>query len=498
MRLKWLVSFAPALVLCWSVLCWSAAAWSFHSEPFTPEHRLSGIGVDRASMTAAILEARTQRMIESETFTILREPESLAGAERICGPKLQKLFTSAAAQSGFPSATLAAISYLESFGNPKAESPAGPKGIMQFSEATARSAGLRIIRATKYQRVITTQQVRNRRGKLVTRKVRTKVPYTVTVRDERLLPERAIPAAARYLARLTNKFGRQDWAVFAYHCGEGCVEELQPMAEKLAKYGDTVSVASMFFAASPADHRELYEALQFHMQRDYSPTYWFRVMRAQQLLQMYEKDPAEFKQIYADYRNDANPSRRADHRLVVWLKAEDLAYRTGDDLRRAQGKELVQVLEDPDYFGFSFQPGASIPGDQAGRELYHQATPATAGTLVYISYETRRLFEAAKPKDEKFIPLDVTELVNSVDQEKRREPGSELPAHCTGQVFDIATENLPPTELECLNFILNEIGWDGYLSFVLENGETLHIGCSPSSREFFTEVYLEAVAAAKT
>ncbi len=492
MRTKWLVT--SALVL----LGWSATAGSSRSDIFAPEHRLSGIGVDRAEITAATLETRTQRMIESETFTILREPESLAGAERICGPKLQKLFAAAGAQSGFPASTLAAISYLESFGNPKAESPAGPKGIMQFSEATARAAGLRIIRATKYQRVIATQQVRTRRGKLVTRKVKTRVAYTVTVRDERFLPERAIPAAANYLARLTNKFGRQDWAVFAYHCGEGCVEELQPMAEKLAKYGDAVSVASMFFAASPANHKELYDALQFHMQRDYSPTYWFRVMRAEQLLRMYQSDPAEFKQLYVDYRNDANPSRRADHRLVVWLKAEDLAYRTDGDLRRAQGKDLVQVLEDPDYFGFSFQPGAAIPSDQALRDLYHQATPSTAGTLVYIAYETRRLFEAAKGKDEKFIPLEVTELVNSVEQEKRREPGSELPAHCTGQVFDISTANLPPTERKCLEFILNEIGWDGYLSFVLENGDTMHIGCSPSSREFFTEVYQEAVAASKT
>ena len=35
------------------------------------------------------------------------------------------------------------------------------------------------------------------------------------------------------------------------------------------------TVAGMFFAASPAFHRDLYEAIQRHMQRDYSPTYWF-------------------------------------------------------------------------------------------------------------------------------------------------------------------------------------------------------------------------------
>ena len=45
---------------------------------FTPEHRLSGVGVDRAEMTPRVLDDRTDRMIESETFAILREPHGVA------------------------------------------------------------------------------------------------------------------------------------------------------------------------------------------------------------------------------------------------------------------------------------------------------------------------------------------------------------------------------------------------------------------------------------
>ena len=40
----------------------------------------------------------------------------------------------------------------------------------------------------------------------------------------------------------------------------------------------------MFFLGSPSYNRDLYEAVSRHMLRDYSPTYWFRIMRAQQLL----------------------------------------------------------------------------------------------------------------------------------------------------------------------------------------------------------------------
>ena len=127
------------------------------------------------------------------------------------------------------------------------------------------------------------------------------------------------------------------------------------------------------------------------------------------------------------------------------------------------------------------------------RKLYEQASPSTLGTLVYIAFETRRLFEATRPKDEKFVPLVVTELVSTLDQEKRPERGSDVPVHCTGQVFDLSTASLPPGERECLNFVLDEIGWDGYLGFIQDSGDTMHIGCSLASRDFFAQVYQDAV-----
>ena len=40
--------------------------------------------------------------------------------------------------------------------------------------------------------------------------------------------------------------------------------------------------------------------------------------------------------------------------------------------------------------------------------------------------------------------------------------------------------------------MLNDLGWDGYLGFVDEGRSSLHIGSSPSAREFFTAVYEEA------
>jgi hypothetical protein len=481
---RWLVTGTLAtLALCSSTALFAAF------EYFTPQHQLSGIGAGRATMTPELLRARTDRMIQSQTFTIMREPNSTLGAERITGPRLSPIFRRAAAESGWPASLLEAIAYLESGGDTQAVSPAGPRGLMQFSEATARAAGLRIVRVTRFKIVNSRQRVHLKSGRTVYRNVRRKTPYTVTIRDDRLNPERAAPAAARYLARLETKFGGRDWAIFAYHCGEGCVSDLLPLTQA-AVHHPQPAVAEMFFAASPARSTELYQALEREMQRDYSPTYWFRVKRAEQLLALYQSDPAAFRELAEDYQNPIHPQRRAADRLMIWLKSLDIFYQSAEELRLASGKSLERALDDPRFFGFSLP---EIGG--AERELYLQDSPAAIGALLYVAFETRRLFEDLKPKGERFVPLQVAELVSTAD--RPAEAGTllvdpEFPEHSTGQVFDIDRSNLPRGERECLNFTLDDMGWGGYLGFIQVTGDTVHIGFAPSSREFFTAVFTEA------
>src|ERR1700679_1625490 len=102
-------------------------------------------------MSADVLSARTDRMIQSQTFTIMRDPRAAAGAERITGARLAPIFRRAADESGWPASLIFAGAFLGSWGGGQAPSPAGPRGIMQFSEATARAAGLRIVRTTRFQ-----------------------------------------------------------------------------------------------------------------------------------------------------------------------------------------------------------------------------------------------------------------------------------------------------------------------------------------------------------
>jgi len=457
---------------------------------FVPAHRVSGIGVARDDLSDDLLSVRTDLMIQSQTFGILRDPLAVAGAKRITSPKLQSLFREASRRSGWPVSLIEAISYLESWGEAKAESPAGPKGIMQISAATARSMGLRVEVITRYRTTRERVQIAGAKGKKPKYKTVTrKTPYIVGVRDDRLIPERAIPAAAVYLAGLERKFGGRDWAVFAYHCGAGCVAEMQELTRRARGIPkDQLTVARMFFSANPAWNRELYEAIQQQMQRDFSPTYYFRIMRAEQLLALYRRNPETFVSLADQYRSDFVATGRAPHRLSVWLKRDDLVFRSCDDLRADGGKRLAKALDRPNYYGYRLNVSPDSPTDL---QYFSAASPSALGTLTYVAFETRRLHEAMNRKGEKFQPLLVTSLVEPQDG-RRLVSQKEGLYHCSGQVFDIDYSALPPGELECLRFVLSDLGWDGYLGFVEDGRDNLHIGCSPTSRDFFATVFQEA------
>src|SRR5260221_4624504 len=175
-------------------LCLATADGAGGDDYFAPRHRISGIGVERDHVSLDVLDVRADRMIESQTFAILRDPEALPGAKRITGSaKLQSLFRAAGALSGLPQTIIEAIAYLESWGEPRAESPAGPRGIMQISAATARAMGLKVILVTRYRMTREKVVSRTASGAPRSRLVSRRTPYSVTIRDDRLSPDRAIP-----------------------------------------------------------------------------------------------------------------------------------------------------------------------------------------------------------------------------------------------------------------------------------------------------------------
>ena len=449
---------------------------------FVPSHVLPGIGASRQEITDEELALRTEALIQSQTFGIMREGQATAGAERIFSPGLQRLFHDAERRSGFPASVLQAMTYLESWGYAKAESPTGPRGILQMSETTARRMGLRVSYAVRHRTVKTKVATHDKHGKVVYRTVRHKETYTVALRDDRLKPEKAVPAAAMYLAGMERHYGGRDWAIWAYHCGEGCVSEILALARDAnGPAASLPSVAKVFFGCTPAWNRNLFEALRTHMGRDYSPTYWFRVMRAEQLLRIYQEDPPEFRDLVDQYKYRPDMAQRAPDRLALWLRSRDLIYENYEMLRGGPGGQLVGAPDDPAFFGYHV----------AAPVL--DAFPSTIGTLAYIAFETRRLFESMRLGVD-FVPLEVTALAvppNADNQSGSAPQGDRVAEHASGQVFDIALAGLPGAERECLQFVLDDLGWNGDLGFIEDpsSGQTMHIGCAPRARDLFAKVY---------
>jgi hypothetical protein len=363
---------------------------------------------------------------------------------------------------------------------------------MQISAATARSMGLRVVVSTRYR--VTRERVqlaaatkgRKARYKYITHRT----PYIVTSRDDRMVPDRAIPAAARYLAGMEKKFGGRDWAIFAYHCGQGCVGEMMDLTRKARGIpADEITVPRMFFSCSPVWNRDLYQAILSQMQRDWSPTYYFRIMRAQQLLAVYRSNPDEFARLADQYRGDFTANSRPQHRLAIWLKHDDLVFHNIDDIRADSTKKLVKALDRPDYLGYTLRIS---PNEPANLESFSEASPAALGALSYIAFETRRLYEEMKTSIVPFQPLPVSSLVET-DDYPRQPSQHEALAHTSGQVFDIDYSALPPAEVECLKFVLEDLGWEGYLGFIEDGIASLHIGPSPESRDFFSTVFQESI-----
>jgi hypothetical protein len=363
---------------------------------------------------------------------------------------------------------------------------------MQISAATARTMGLKVIISTRYKvsrekvQLAAASKGKKARFKYITHRT----PYIVTVRDDRMTPDRAIPAAARYLAGMEKKFGGRDWAVFAYHCGQGCVNEMQDLTRRARGIpADELTVPRMFFSCSPVWNRELYQAIMSQMQRDWSPTYYFRIMRAQQLLALFRSDPDEFARLAEQYRGDFSANTRPQHRLAIWLKRDDLVFHSIDDIRSDSARKLVRAIDRPDFLGYTLRIS---PGEPANLESFSEASPAALGALSYIAYETRRLFEEMKPGGDTFQPLPVSSLVET-DDFPRPPSQHESLAHTSGQVFDIDYSALPPAEVECLKFVLEDLGWEGYLGFIEDGVASLHIGPSPESRDFFSAVFQESI-----
>jgi hypothetical protein len=188
------------------------------------------------------------------------------------------------------------------------------------------------------------------------------------------------------------------------------------------------------------------------MLRDFSPTYYFRVRRAEQLLAMYRSNPARFETLASTYKSDFVNAGRAPHRLSVWLRRDDLVFHNADDIRSDVGKRLARAIDLPSYYGYALKLAPDVPD---------QASPAALGTLVYIAFETRRLYEAISRRAK--IPA-VAGCFASRSARWRHREGRGDPARLRAgfryRLFRMAAGR---TGMPALRFGRSRVGWDTWV-----------------------------------
>jgi len=354
--------------------------------------------------------------------------------------------------------------------------------------------------------------------------------------DDRLDPAKAIPAMARTFAKYKKIFGDQeDFAIQQYHDGGGPVLDVISAATGIKRSTGALALSTVgeiiknkelnypeiFFKNTPYHNPEIFKTIKRQLDNkegDFGPTYYFRVMAAKELLNLYRKDPAEynalFKQFQPRFGHNFSPN-------LMWSyftpeEVEQLQIANLGELRAAkvEGRIVdvpfadVEALRDAKEegriadvlwqdFGWSprLRPPSQIAESDVANQLEYIATePATAGCLLYLVRELRLL------QGENFTPIEVNSLIRTTKTQGILRGGNSnadtrLPTHTMGKSFDLPLQGKNEIYKRDLMFILSDLEMVGALAYIKEGSQdTIHVTPNPEYErrtQFFSKFFRE-------
>lgn len=455
-------------------------------EPF------SGLGSDRSALSPEQIEARSERLEASTSFSLLRHQAALRAPARIFEPEIWSVIERAARAHNLDPMILAGIIFVESYGDPLAKSPTGPAGIAQLTKGSAKELGLAVNRKVQVGSRAVTKTRFVGKGKNRRRIVETKQRPVYKTIDERYVPERAIMAMAR---RVSNRRGwlggKIDFAVAEYHMGAG------RMAKLLSSYlGRTVKVsnvttemkqtnlsyAELFWTNTPYFRPGVYKMLDELTSVDYSPTYYFRVRQAMRLLDIYRESPSDYARLAAGFQG-----RLGQAVLPSWQwsfvsdsDAAALPMRSLREVQQEMGQRFVLL---PDIASDFKVRGGATHATSASRLA---AERSTIGSALFVAHHLKRL------QGDRYVGFEITSMVT---HETDEEENAALPMHSLGWAFDVPSAALSKTDQRDLKFILTDLRHAGLLAYVEEGRKpTFHIVRHPEHAGRFEQFYWDAMA----
>jgi hypothetical protein len=216
--------------------------------------------------------------------------------------------------------------------------------------------------------------------------------------DERYDPAKAIASQTRYLVRMACRYGSLDWVFQAYHGGEGGVRNTVAyyLGDRWKQFGspecairgvlasrggvervrEPLTFEDLYFKTTPVTQPAAFTYL--YGRSDNHRYYWWKILAAERAIDLYRRDPANFREQW-------QALRPGQHLEVVWYpRSNDLNFHDVAALK--QGYAAGQLVHWPATArSHGLVLGDIAPLDPANAYQYKGLRPEALGALFRIA-----------------------------------------------------------------------------------------------------------------
>ena len=301
--------------------------------------------------------------------------------------------------------------------------------------------------------------------------------------DARFDPGKALAGTVRYLTEALERLGRVDLAIVSYHMGIGNLTNVLRAYATAEADADVptfveeqeLSWVRVFFDTAPDRNAPAHELLV--PLGDDSPTYYWRVLAAQEIMRLYREDPDRLREL------DLLHTAKASAEEVLHPPSETERFADDVDLQEAWDDHTLQPLpDDPRKLGFQVDRTMGVLAPQLGQtpELYQGLRREALALLLYVAGRVKELSGATKP-------LEITSTVrDDAYQQLLRKDNPEAThgysLHTTGYAFDVERRYESGEQARAFQFLLDDLTARGLIAWIREPG-AIHVTVASEAEE---------------
>jgi hypothetical protein len=440
----------------------------------------------------AYADAQAEDLERAATFALSHPlyAKSPGGAFAAAGrtDSFRPLVEAAVEDSGFDADVVEAIVFLESGGRADViagDDPERASGLTQILAETAMNFLGMTVNLPESRRLTAKMTAASRRGNTAEVERLREARRTI---DARFDPEQALAGTVRYLTTARQLLDRDDLAVVSYHMGIGNLTNVLRAYANVGTYvalpdlveQEDLSWVRVFFDSTPAHNVAAYLLLE--RLGDDSPTYYWRVLAAEEIMRLYRDDPTRLQEL--DLLHGAKESAEE----VLHPPSETERFAQAADLQRAWDSHTLQPLpKDPDRLWFLVDPTMGELAWRLGqpKELYRGLRAEALALLVYMAARVQVLSGARHP-------LEVTSTVRDEAYQRLLRRGNPEAApgyslHTTGYAFDIRRRYESGAQARAFQFELDDLTARGLISWVREPA-AIHVTVSSEAEALVSDV----------